>query len=157
MMSSHDHPSQDVAQQKSSNFALSIRQPWAELILSARKSIEIRSWTTDYRGPLWLHTGQKKDNELESHFGLSDLFYGGFVGQVTLSSVVRIDLDRWERWRSRHLVPGPAPSESYGWLLRDPVRLREPVAAPGELRLFLPDSETLTLLHQAIAWGDRRS
>jgi hypothetical protein len=31
---------------------LSVRQPWAELIASGRKTLEIRSWTTRYRGPL---------------------------------------------------------------------------------------------------------
>ena len=32
--------------------ALSIRQPWAELILRRRKLIEIRTWTRKYRGLL---------------------------------------------------------------------------------------------------------
>lgn len=32
--------------------ALTIRQPWASLIASRHKTIELRTWTTDYRGPL---------------------------------------------------------------------------------------------------------
>ena len=32
--------------------ALSIRQPWAELILQGRKTIELRTWKTSYRGLL---------------------------------------------------------------------------------------------------------
>lgn len=35
--------------------ALSVRQPWASLIAAGRKSIEIRTWRTDYRGPLAIH------------------------------------------------------------------------------------------------------
>lgn len=35
--------------------ALSIRQPWAWLILHAGKDVENRSWPTRYRGPLLLH------------------------------------------------------------------------------------------------------
>lgn len=31
---------------------LSIKQPWAELIASGRKTIELRSWSTSYRGPI---------------------------------------------------------------------------------------------------------
>lgn len=31
---------------------LSLRQPWASLIASGRKTIEVRSWRTHYRGPL---------------------------------------------------------------------------------------------------------
>jgi hypothetical protein len=32
--------------------ALSVRSPWAEMIASGRKTLEIRSWRTSYRGPL---------------------------------------------------------------------------------------------------------
>lgn len=32
--------------------ALSVRQPWANLIASGQKSIETRTWATDYRGEL---------------------------------------------------------------------------------------------------------
>jgi hypothetical protein len=32
--------------------ALSVRQPWASLIASGRKSIEVRTWGTRHRGPL---------------------------------------------------------------------------------------------------------
>lgn len=31
---------------------LSLRQPWASLIASGQKTIEVRSWRTHYRGPL---------------------------------------------------------------------------------------------------------
>lgn len=31
---------------------LSVRQPWASLIANGQKSIEVRSWSTNYRGPL---------------------------------------------------------------------------------------------------------
>ena len=32
--------------------ALSIKQPWASMIASGEKTIETRTWPTDYRGPL---------------------------------------------------------------------------------------------------------
>ena len=32
--------------------ALSVKQPWANLIASGEKTIETRLWETDYRGPL---------------------------------------------------------------------------------------------------------
>lgn len=32
--------------------ALSIRQPWADLIACGEKSVEVRSWKTNYTGPL---------------------------------------------------------------------------------------------------------
>lgn len=38
--------------------ALSIRQPWANLIVHAGKDIENRTWSTRYRGPVLIHAGQ---------------------------------------------------------------------------------------------------
>ena len=37
--------------------ALTIRQPYASLIIMGRKRIETRSWSTNYRGPLAIHAG----------------------------------------------------------------------------------------------------
>lgn len=126
--------------------ALSIRQPWAELIVSGRKSIEVRTWATEYRGPLWIHTGQTENTELLQKFGLSDTFRGGFIGRVTLSALILFDRDRWDRWRERHLSEGPMPSMAHGWVLRDPIRLREPVRARGEVGLFKPSDDTTRTL-----------
>jgi hypothetical protein len=43
--------------------ALTIRQPFPELILRKRKPFEIRSWTTNYRGPLLIHSAAKVKGE----------------------------------------------------------------------------------------------
>lgn len=40
--------------------ALTVRQPWAQLIALGVKSIETRSWSTGYRGPLAIHAGKAK-------------------------------------------------------------------------------------------------
>lgn len=37
--------------------ALTVRQPWASLIAAGVKTIETRSWSTRYRGPLAIHAG----------------------------------------------------------------------------------------------------
>lgn len=37
--------------------ALSIRQPWAWLIVNGHKDIENRSWSTQFRGRLLVHAG----------------------------------------------------------------------------------------------------
>jgi len=43
--------------------AISIRQPWAGLIALGIKDIEIRSWNTNYRGPILIHAAKKIDND----------------------------------------------------------------------------------------------
>jgi len=41
--------------------ALSIKQPWANLIATGQKTIETRLWPTDYRGPLLIVSSKKPD------------------------------------------------------------------------------------------------
>lgn len=39
--------------------ALSVKQPWANLLASGKKTIETRLWPTDYRGPLLIVSSKK--------------------------------------------------------------------------------------------------
>jgi hypothetical protein len=36
---------------------LTVRQPWASLIVTGAKDVENRSWPTSYRGTLLIHAG----------------------------------------------------------------------------------------------------
>jgi len=43
--------------------ALSVKQPWANLIASGRKTIEVRTWATTYRGPVIIVSSKRPDIE----------------------------------------------------------------------------------------------
>jgi ASCH domain-containing protein len=51
--------------------ALSVRQPFANLIACGRKRIELRSWTTDYRGPLVICAGRTVDRDAATRLRLA--------------------------------------------------------------------------------------
>lgn len=127
--------------------ALSVRQPWAELILTGRKKIEIRSWATAYRGPLWLHASSRADRPVYG-LKLEDLFKGGFVGRIDLVAIVPFEQERWEQWRSMHLDPGSYQPGLFAWIVESPIRLSSPLPAPGALKLFSPDLATTVRLKQ---------
>jgi hypothetical protein len=129
--------------------AISIRQPWAELILSGRKSIEIRTWRTGYRGELWLHTGLKGNERSEQEYGLAALFKGGYVGIVSLDAVIPMDLVRWKLWQEKHLHSGSYHPSMYAWALSSPRRFEDPIPAPGRLGLFIPPPEVEVKLRSA--------
>ena len=42
--------------------ALTIRQPWASLIVHGGKDIENRTWPTKFRGPVLIHASKKRDD-----------------------------------------------------------------------------------------------
>lgn len=76
---------------------LSVRHPWAHLIIEGVKPVENRPWTTTYRGPLLIHAGLKPSvtplATINETFGLTltpDQFaFGGIIGVVTLTGYVR--------------------------------------------------------------------
>jgi hypothetical protein len=81
---------------------LSIRQPWASLIVHGHKDVENRTWRTRYRGPVLVHASQRADDvsvdEIERRFGvrLGDVQpLGGVVGITELLDCVRSSASRW--------------------------------------------------------------
>ena len=83
--------------------ALSIRQPWAWLIVSGRKPIKNRTWTTTYRGPVLIHAALKMDAapllEIAENHGVTvdmqELQRGGIIGRVELVDVIRHSSSEW--------------------------------------------------------------
>lgn len=114
--------------------ALTVRQPWAWMIIHAGKDIENRTWATRYRGPLLIHAGKGKPTRAEIEWvdqyardrGVSipwsQLEYGAVIGQVNLIGCTESHESTW--WM------GPV-----GWILADPRPL-PPRPAKGQLGLF---------------------
>lgn len=103
--------------------ALSVRQPWAWLIVHGHKDVENRDWGTGWRGPLLIHAGKTLTRKyhrecramLAEVFGialpdLDELPRGGVVGVATLVDVVRASASPW--------FTGAADG-GLGWVLRD--------------------------------------
>jgi len=116
--------------------ALSIRQPYAWLILHGGKDIENRTWPTARRGPCLIHAGLQwfvHPREWPSEFdGLdlpppAEIPRGGIVGRVDIMDCVTRYKSQW--------FEGP-----YGLVMRN----RQPlpfVPFPGRLGFFdVPDS-----------------
>ena len=84
---------------------LSVWQPWADLIVSGEKTVEIRSWTDRYRGPLWIHASRKLDKVAAARFRPHrNLPTGAIVGRVQLVEIVPFDETRWSHCGHLHLT-----------------------------------------------------
>ena len=87
--------------------ALSIRQPWAWLIINGHKDIENRSWYTHFRGEILVHAGKgmTQDEYLEADImaaengvtipPFEELERGGIVGKVTITDCVSKSDSPW--------------------------------------------------------------
>ena len=125
--------------------ALSIRQPWAWLILHGGKDIENRNWPTRFRGRVLVHAAKgMTHNEwadawmhaygtgaspkaLEAGLTRDNIDRGGIVGSVEIVDCVTESPSHWFVGR-------------YGFVLRDPQILPfRPYK--GQLRFFPVDAQ----------------
>lgn len=117
--------------------ALSVKQPWAELIASGRKTLEIRCWPTEHRGPL-LIVASSQPNALQlAHFRMRDLPCGVAICAVNLVACTLVrDLRAREgrTWLYNRAYWSP-PDDEYAWELAD-VRRVAPAPIKGRLRLY---------------------
>lgn len=78
--------------------ALSIRQPWAYLILTRGKDVENRSWPCPAKHlgtTILLHAGVAKPSIDTTIYGSLDLLFGGIVGMVQIVGCVSDSLSDW--------------------------------------------------------------
>lgn len=112
--------------------ALSVKQPWAWLIVQGIKDVENRTWKTNQRGEILVHAGRKLDPEIEEirewtwrrhRIEIPDLLpRGGIVGQVKITDCVDKHASPWFR--------GP-----YGFTLQS-ARSLPFLPLPGKLGFF---------------------
>jgi hypothetical protein len=99
--------------------ALSIKQPWANMIASGRKTIETRKWKTDHRGPLLIVSAK-----------LPDITPAG----CALAVATLVDC------RPMSVLDEPEAQcrkydGAYAWVLED-IRPIKPFPVQGEMKLF---------------------
>ncbi len=123
--------------------ALSFRQPWAELILQGRKTMDLRTYRTDHRGPLAIHVPQtiERDACLEHGLNPDGLDTGGVVGIVGLADVIPLTETDYETHRDEHLAGRCFQEPMFGWILKTPQRLPHMVPVRGRMSLFNVDLE----------------
>ena len=116
--------------------ALSVKQPWASLIASGKKSIETRSWSTQYRGPLLICSGQSPDVAALRRFGVVPAEWEDkYPPGVALCVVSLMNV---EPMTARDEVAACCPRYpgAYAWRFGPIVAPVTPFAVRGQLGLF---------------------
>ena len=114
--------------------ALTVRQPWAEVICTGEKTVEVRSRPTKHRGPLAIHSSAKPDAGLEQH--CEGLPLGEVVCVVNVIGCRPLTLADLP---AAYMEPEWFEEGRWAWLLAD-VRRVQPFAVKGKLGLWqVPD------------------
>ncbi|MFZ7112871.1 MAG: ASCH domain-containing protein, partial [Desulfatiglandales bacterium] len=118
--------------------ALSIKQPWAWLIVNGVKDVENRNWRSDYRGPLLIHASRTWDRKgydfvcdrLGEYLASKEQFaFGALIGRVEMIDCVS--------------SPDHLPAQSrrwffgeYGFVFKQAEAFTDPIPYKGRLGLF---------------------
>jgi len=119
--------------------ALSIRQPWSWLIVAGYKDIENRTWPTNFRGRIYIHSGKALDKAALLEFRSrktntsccrdipddDQLVRGAIIGEVDIVDCVKQSRSPW--------FTGP-----YGFVLENPLLYEKSITCIGRLGLFEP-------------------
>lgn len=68
---------------------LSVSQPYADLIINGKKTIELRTWNTKFRGECLIHAPMRIKDEACDRLGIdkSSLRIGVIIGKVEIYDV----------------------------------------------------------------------
>jgi hypothetical protein len=126
-------------------------QPWASLLVYGFKRFEGRQWSTNYRGPLWIHAGSRQPSEQEirqvkEHYKMlysqedgiempdfpTEYPTGCLIGAIDLQDVITQDV-------YKKYVPQKYTKESTSenlFVSRNPRRLKVSIRMPGKSGIF---------------------
>ena len=133
--------------------ALSVKQPWAALLVTGVKTVEVRTWTTRARGPILIHAGKAPDHRADGWALVTTpklqtlaALRGGLIGTAELTACVRYRTpEAFARATDAHRNNPDwyRPGGLYGFVFQNP----RPIAyhaCPGRTLLFTVEGITLS-------------
>lgn len=132
-------------------YALSLKQPWAALLVHGMKTIEVRKWPTARRGSILIHAARISDERTEAwnwvpaELGDMPRLVGGFIGRCELTGCFAYrSKEAFAKDRARHLNEADwfEPPLLYGFTLKNAEALSFR-AYPGWMRFFPVEDDVL--------------
>lgn len=126
--------------------ALSLKQPYAELILQGKKTIESRLWNTKFRGEFLIHSSLNASLPSCKRFGFDPekLVKGAIVGKAVLVFVKEYKSDEdYLKDSAKHFGSKESLEEfgwigkkKYGFVLENIGGFEQPIPLKGQLGFF---------------------
>jgi predicted transcriptional regulator len=118
---------------------LSVCQPFAELIVQGKKTIELRKWNTKFRGEFLVHAAKNILEEDCKRMKISPktVTTGAIIGKVNLVDVKKYDSDKeLKADKKKHHSISDDTKNKYGFILENPKKLRVSIPYLGKLNFF---------------------
>lgn len=120
---------------------ITIKQPWATLIVEGYKRFEFRSWKTNYRGDILIHAGKGIDKEAMERLKKylpDEIPLGKIIGKATLTDCVPMSRDFADMLAKENndIYTTHSFSRNYGFKLENVEKLDNPIEIRGQLGLW---------------------
>ena len=127
--------------------ALTIKEPWATLIIDGYKKYEFRSWKTNYRGKILIHAGVSEEKAMLKKFKDYNLncSKGMIIGEALLTDCILVTKEfEEELLKIDKTVYGRESHEmTYAWKLENVIKYDKPILIKGKLGLWNYEEETM--------------
>ena len=124
---------------------LTIREPWASLIVNGYKEYEFRSWKTNCRGKILIHTSSIIDKDMLDKFKDYNLDYitGAIIGEAEIVDCILVNKEFNDELRKIDpVVYGKSNhTETYAWKLENIKKYDDVIYTKGKLGLWNYDME----------------
>ena len=116
--------------------ALTIKEPWATLIINGYKEYEFRSWKTNYRGRILIHSGKTTDKEACSRVKDYNLDFnnGNIIGECIITDCILVDEEFDKKLRETNpIVYKNDHVGMYAWKLEKVIKYDKAIPQKGKL------------------------
>jgi len=117
---------------------LSVSQPFADLIISGKKIIELRKWNTNFRGEFLIHAPIKIRIEDCKRLKINKkLVTGAIIGKAELYKVKKYNsVKEIKADQKFHLASKNFHGKTFGFMLKNMKSFRIPISCKGKLGFF---------------------
>ena len=131
---------------------LSVSQPFADLIISGEKTIELRSWNTNFRGEFLIHSPTKiRTDDCKRLKITKGLKTGVILGKAEIYDVKQYkNSNEIKEDKIFHFSSKNFQKRMYGFLLKNAKSLRVPIPWKGQLGFFEVDFQKENNNHKSL-------
>jgi len=131
---------------------LSVSQPFADLIVSGKKSIELRNWNTNFRGDFLIHAPLKIRVEDSKRLKINKKFTtGAIIGKAHLHDVKKYNsIKEIKSDQKFHFSTKKFQNKTFGFMLKNVKPLRIPIPWKGQLGFFDVDVPKIKIKNKEI-------
>ncbi|WP_371504100.1 ASCH domain-containing protein [Nitrosopumilus adriaticus] len=117
---------------------LSVSQPFANLIISGKKTIELRKWNTNFRGDFLIHAPIKIRTDDCKRLKMNMKFVtGAIIGKAEIYDVKKYNSSKEVKMDQKlHLASKNFHDRIFGFKLKNAKALRIPIPWKGQLGFF---------------------